>query len=62
VISHATMPNQRMVVGTLADIGARARDAALDAPALFVVGEVVGRAVASPALVAEIAAGATKTG
>jgi uroporphyrin-III C-methyltransferase/precorrin-2 dehydrogenase/sirohydrochlorin ferrochelatase len=49
VISRATLPEERMVVGTLADIAARSRDAGLDAPALLVVGEVVARRVESPA-------------
>ncbi len=56
VISHATLPTQRMVTGTLADIATLARDAALDAPALFIVGEVVSRAIESPAMIEEIAA------
>jgi uroporphyrin-III C-methyltransferase len=49
VISRATLPDQRVVTGTLADIAALAEAAALPAPALLVVGEVVARAVASPA-------------
>jgi len=49
VVSHATLPTQRTVKGTLADVAERARDAALEAPALLVVGEVVALAVESPA-------------
>ena len=44
VISRATLPDQREVRGTLADIATLAHD--LPAPALFVVGAVVARAVA----------------
>jgi uroporphyrin-III C-methyltransferase / precorrin-2 dehydrogenase / sirohydrochlorin ferrochelatase len=49
VVSRATLPDERFVVGTLADIADRARDAGLDAPALLMVGEVVARRVVSPA-------------
>lgn len=42
VIAHGSMPDQRIVTGTLADIAARARAAALTSPALVVVGEAVG--------------------
>jgi uroporphyrin-III C-methyltransferase len=48
VVSRATLPDERVVVGTLADIGARAREAQVEAPALLVVGEVVARRVESP--------------
>src|SRR4029077_1774668 len=47
VISRATLDGERVVIGTLADIGPRVRDAGLEAPALFVVGEVVARRVES---------------
>ncbi|HET7775429.1 MAG TPA: uroporphyrinogen-III C-methyltransferase [Azospira sp.] len=43
VISRGTLPSQRQVVGTLADIAVQAREAQLEAPALVVVGEVVNR-------------------
>jgi uroporphyrin-III C-methyltransferase len=49
VIARATLPDQRVVKGTIADIARIAREAALEAPALFIVGEVVARAVESPA-------------
>jgi uroporphyrin-III C-methyltransferase len=49
VISRATLPDERTVIGTLSDVAARAREAALPAPALLVVGEVVLRRVESPA-------------
>jgi uroporphyrin-III C-methyltransferase len=49
VVSRATLPGERVVVGTLADVAALADAATLDAPALLVVGEVVARRVASPA-------------
>lgn len=50
VVSHATRSDQRTVIGTLADIARKATDAALEAPALLVIGEVVARRVVSPAL------------
>jgi uroporphyrin-III C-methyltransferase len=49
VISRATLPDERTVLGTLRNIAARAREADLPAPALLVVGEVVARRVESPA-------------
>jgi len=41
VIASATLPTQRTVAGTLATIGALAREAKLESPATLVVGEVV---------------------
>jgi len=49
VVSRATLADERVVVGTLADIAARAQEACLEAPALLIVGEVVSRRVVSPA-------------
>ena len=46
VVARATLPGQSLVIGTLADIADRVRDAALEAPALLIVGEVVARRVA----------------
>jgi uroporphyrin-III C-methyltransferase len=46
VVSRATLPGETLVVGTLADIADRAAEAALEAPALLIVGEVVARRVA----------------
>ncbi len=40
VIEHGTLPRQRVVSGTLADIAGRAADAQMKAPAITVVGEV----------------------
>jgi uroporphyrin-III C-methyltransferase len=60
IVSHATLPDERVVVGTLADIADRAREAALEAPALLVVGDVVARrvaSVASPEAAARVATG-----
>jgi uroporphyrin-III C-methyltransferase len=45
VISRATLPGARLVIGTLADIGARVREASIEAPAILVVGEVVARRI-----------------
>jgi uroporphyrin-III C-methyltransferase len=52
VISRATLPDQRFVVGTVGDIAARARDAGLEAPALLFVGDVVARRVEGAAFAA----------
>jgi uroporphyrin-III C-methyltransferase len=49
VIAHATLPDERVVVGTLEDLAARVAEARLEAPALLVVGDVVARRVLSPA-------------
>jgi uroporphyrinogen III methyltransferase / synthase len=56
VVDQGTLPRQRTVVGTLADIGERVERAGLQGPALIVVGEVVrlrsrvgGRDAAPPA-------------
>jgi uroporphyrinogen III methyltransferase/synthase len=40
VISHGTLPAQRVVTGTLRDIAELARDAKIAAPAITVIGEV----------------------
>jgi uroporphyrin-III C-methyltransferase/precorrin-2 dehydrogenase/sirohydrochlorin ferrochelatase len=49
LIERATLPGQRVVCGTLADIGDRGQAAALQSPALLIVGDV-----AEPALRAQI--------
>lgn len=49
VVSRATLPDERVTVGTLADIAARARANRLEAPAILLVGEVVARRVTSTA-------------
>lgn len=56
VVSKATLPDSRLVVGTLETIAARVREAGLEAPALLVVGEVVARRVESPAIAEDDAA------
>ena len=48
VVSRATWADERTVVGTLGTLGALVREAKLEAPAIVLVGEVVGRAVESP--------------
>ena len=48
-MSRATLPDERMVIGTLGTLGDRVREAKLEAPAIVIVGEVVARAVESPA-------------
>ena len=49
VVAHATLPDERVVVGTLRDIAEKVRAAALEGPALVIVGEVVARRVKSGA-------------
>jgi uroporphyrin-III C-methyltransferase/precorrin-2 dehydrogenase/sirohydrochlorin ferrochelatase len=41
LVSHATLPTERLVRGTLADLPARVRDAGVEPPAILIVGEVV---------------------
>jgi uroporphyrin-III C-methyltransferase len=53
-VSRATLPDERVVVGTLANVAERVRVAKLEAPALLIVGEVVAHRVISPAVLAEI--------
>ncbi len=53
VVAHATLPTQRIVVGDLATIADLVEEARLPAPALVVVGEVVGRRVAPSARASE---------
>ena len=47
VVSQATLPGSRLVVGTLADIARRVREANVEAPAILIVGEVVARRIES---------------
>ncbi len=49
VVARATLPGARVVVGTLASIAAQVRDAAVEGPALLIVGDVVARRVVPPA-------------
>jgi len=51
VMSKATTPDAKTVIGTLATIAGLVREAQLEAPALLVVGEVVARRVESIASV-----------
>lgn len=44
IVERATLPGQRVLAGTLADIAARAQQWGASAPALLVVGEVAARA------------------
>jgi uroporphyrin-III C-methyltransferase/precorrin-2 dehydrogenase/sirohydrochlorin ferrochelatase len=41
IVENGTRPTQRVVTGTVADIAAKARDAALKGPAIIIVGTVV---------------------
>ncbi|MGA3124218.1 MAG: uroporphyrinogen-III C-methyltransferase [Polyangiaceae bacterium] len=45
LVSRATLPDCRIVVSTIAEVGASAKDAGIVAPALLIVGEVVARRV-----------------
>jgi uroporphyrin-III C-methyltransferase/precorrin-2 dehydrogenase/sirohydrochlorin ferrochelatase len=54
VIERATLPEQRVLAGTLHDISERARAANAVAPALLLVGEVAGRAAGMVPLVASL--------
>lgn len=47
VVSRATLPDQRMVVGDLASIADLAIEAALPTPAIVIIGDVVARRVVS---------------
>ena len=42
IVANGTLPSQRVVTGTLADLPERSTGAQLDAPTLVIVGEVVG--------------------
>jgi uroporphyrin-III C-methyltransferase len=55
VVSKATLADSRTVTGTIADIADRVREAAIEAPALLIVGEVVSRRVESPAVIDALA-------
>ena len=45
VVSRATLPDAKLVIGTIGDIADRVRGAHVEAPALLIVGEVVARRV-----------------
>jgi siroheme synthase len=45
VVSRATLPDAKLVIGTIGDIVDRVRGARVEAPALLIVGEVVARRV-----------------
>jgi uroporphyrin-III C-methyltransferase len=55
VVSHATLPDERVVSGDLTTIADVVTEAALPTPALVIVGEVVSRRVAPSALSASAA-------
>lgn len=56
IIENGTRPDERVVIGTLADIPSMVRDAEIGAPALIVVGEVAALADAARALALDTAA------
>jgi uroporphyrin-III C-methyltransferase len=47
-VSHATLPDKRLVIATLADLADRVEGEGIEPPALLVVGDVVARRVESP--------------
>jgi uroporphyrin-III C-methyltransferase len=49
VLSRATLAGSRTVIGTLASIASLVREANIEAPAIFIVGDVVARRVESAA-------------
>jgi uroporphyrin-III C-methyltransferase len=49
LVARASLPDERIIIGTLATIASRARAEAVEGPALLLVGEVVARRVTSPA-------------
>jgi siroheme synthase len=55
VISRATLPDERVVTGTLATIAQVVAEAALPTPALVVIGDVVDKRVVSVGAVASVA-------
>jgi uroporphyrin-III C-methyltransferase/precorrin-2 dehydrogenase/sirohydrochlorin ferrochelatase len=52
IVERATLPEQRVLGGTLQDIAQRAQDAGVQAPALLIVGEVAARAATDPNIAA----------
>ncbi|HEY1780486.1 MAG TPA: siroheme synthase CysG [Roseiarcus sp.] len=67
IIDNATRPDQRVVIGSLATLAAKAREAELTGPSIIIVGTVVTlrdkldwRSEAAPCLAAETAAAAGK--
>lgn len=55
VVANATLPEQQVVAGTLADVAIQARRAALPAPATLIVGDVVAQAAASSTPLVDLA-------
>jgi len=60
LIAHATLPEQQIVRGTLADIAARVRALEVAPPALLIVGNVAGFAAEAPHGAAEFAPPASR--
>jgi uroporphyrin-III C-methyltransferase len=42
IVQHGTLPSQRVVTGTLADLPGRAASACLEPPTLIIIGDVIG--------------------
>jgi uroporphyrin-III C-methyltransferase/precorrin-2 dehydrogenase/sirohydrochlorin ferrochelatase len=60
LIAHATLPEEQIVRGTLADIGARVRALGVTPPALLIVGNVAAFAAEAPHGAAEFAPPASR--
>ena len=41
IIEHATLPEQRVIYGTVADLAAKAEAAKITGPSIVIIGEVV---------------------
>ncbi|HXR20365.1 MAG TPA: siroheme synthase CysG [Steroidobacteraceae bacterium] len=54
IIERATLPGERIVAGSLHDIGERAQAAGIEAPALLIVGEIAARAAGAAAGLASL--------
>lgn len=50
IVSRATLPGSRIIVGTLADVAERVRDERIEPPALLIVGDVVAKRIEAAAL------------
>jgi uroporphyrin-III C-methyltransferase len=51
LVSRATLPDERVVIGTLSTIASLVGSSQIEGPALLIVGDVVSRRVMSPAIV-----------
>jgi uroporphyrin-III C-methyltransferase/precorrin-2 dehydrogenase/sirohydrochlorin ferrochelatase len=59
IVERATLPEQRVLGGTLRDIAERAHSAGIGAPALLIVGDIAARAATSTGVTSPIGAAGT---